>query len=96
MAKQLHKKFSDNQIKELLERYLQGKTKRNDIQKVLGIGKTRFFALVKEYRKDQAAFSVDYCRKNATYKISIEVEENIMAEISEKIRTPAAMYDILF
>jgi len=44
---QLHKKFSDNHIKELIGRYLEGKIKRTNIQKVLGIGKTRFFALVK-------------------------------------------------
>jgi len=28
---QLDKKFSDNQIKELFQRYLEGKIKRNDI-----------------------------------------------------------------
>jgi hypothetical protein len=46
MAKQLHKKFSDDQIKELLERYLGKKIKRAAIEKVLGIGKTRFFELL--------------------------------------------------
>jgi len=81
MAKQLHKKFSDNQIKELIGRYLENKIKRIDIQKVLGIGKTRFFALVKEYRQDPLTFSVDYFRKNATHKISIEVEDSIMTEL---------------
>ena len=55
---QLHKKFSDNQIKELLGRYIEGKIKRTDVQKVLGIGKTRFFTLVKEYKKDPVSFSV--------------------------------------
>ena len=69
MAKQLHKKFSDNQIKELIGRYSENKIKRIDIQKILGIGKTRFFALVKEYKKDPFTFSVDYFRKNATHKI---------------------------
>ena len=79
---QLHKKFSDNQIKELIGRYLEGKIKRADIQKVLGIGKTRFFTLIKEYRQDPLTFSVDYVRKNATHKISIEIEDNIMAELA--------------
>lgn len=79
---QLHKKFSDNQIKELIGRYLEGKIKRADIQKVLGIGKTRFFALVKAYRQDPLMFSIEYTRKNATNKIAFEVEENIMAELA--------------
>ena len=49
MRRQLHKKFSDNQIKELIQRYLEGKVKIDHVQKVLGIGKTRFFALIKKY-----------------------------------------------
>jgi len=79
---QLHKKFSDNQIKELIGRYLEGKIKRSNIQKVLGIGKTRFFALVKTYRQDPLMFSIEYTRKNATNKIPLEVEENIMTELA--------------
>ena len=79
---QLHKKFSDNQIKELVGRYLEGKIKRSNIQKVLGIGKTRFFALVKTYRQDPLMFSIEYTRKNATNKIPLEVEENIMTELA--------------
>ena len=81
MGRQLHKKFSDNQIKELIQRYLEGKVKRDHIQKVLGIGKTRFFALVKKY-KEEPDFSIEYSRKNATNKIPLEVEENIMAELA--------------
>jgi len=82
MAKQLHKKFSDGQIKELIGRYLENKIKRTDIQRVLGIGKTRFFTLVKEYKKDPLTFSVDYFRKNATHKIPLEIEDSIMTELA--------------
>jgi len=81
MARQIHKKFSDTQIKELINRYLEGKVKREHIQKVLGIGKTRFFALLKKYRQEPN-FSIEYIRKNATNKIPPEVEENIMAELT--------------
>jgi hypothetical protein len=79
---QLHKKFSDIQIKELIGRYLEGKIKRSNIQKILGIGKTRFFALIKTYRQDPLAFSIEYTRKNATNKVPLEVEENILAELT--------------
>ena len=58
MAK-LHKKFSDNQIKELLQRYLKGKIKRSGIQKALDIGKTRFFTLVKAYRQNPLTFPLN-------------------------------------
>lgn len=86
MAKQLHKKFSDDQIRELLERYLDKKIKRTDIQKVLGIGKTRFFKLLRDYRDNPVGFSIEYVRKNATNKIAPEVEESIMAELKAEKR----------
>jgi len=79
---QLHKKFSDIQIKEFIGRYLEGKIKRSDIQKVLVIGKTRFFTMVKTYRQDPLMFSIECTRKNAATKILLKVEENIMTEFS--------------
>ena len=60
---QLHKKFTDNQVKELLQRYLNSEIERPYIQQILGIGKTRFFALIKSYQTDPAGFSVQYRRQ---------------------------------
>jgi hypothetical protein len=47
---QLHKKFTGAQVKVLLNAYEQGHISREEIEAILGIGKTRFFALVKKYR----------------------------------------------
>ena len=44
---QLHKRYTDEQIKVLLQGYCQGKMSRADLQEMLGIGKTRFFGLLK-------------------------------------------------
>ena len=38
---QLHKKFTDSQIKELISRYLRKEIKRNYIQDILGIKKEK-------------------------------------------------------
>lgn len=78
---QLHKKFTDSQIKELVSRYLNKEIKRKFVQEILGIGKTRFFELVKNYNKNKDGFSVGYVRKNSTRSIPKEVENNIMAEL---------------
>lgn len=43
--KQLHKKFTDFQIKNLIIQYLKKNVERKNSQKVLGIKKTRFFTL---------------------------------------------------
>jgi transposase len=78
---QLHKKFTCKQVGDLIVRYLAGEIEREYIQEILGIGKTRFFALVKKYRKDPENFSIEYRRKKATRKIPEEVEDNIMKEL---------------
>jgi len=78
---QLHKRFTDNQIKELIERYLKKEIERRYIQEVLGIGKTRFFALVKAYRHDSHTFSLQYTRDTTTRTIPRTVEDNILKEL---------------
>jgi len=67
---QLHKKFTDSQIKEMLQRYLNNEIERPYIQQILGVGKTRFFALLKSYQADPALFSVQYRRQTKTRSIA--------------------------
>ncbi len=78
---QLHKNFTKHQVKELICRYLAKEIERSYIQEILGVGKTRFFALVKNYKKDPENFSIDYKRKKTSRKISKDIEENIMKEL---------------
>ena len=79
--KQLHKKFTDFQIKNLMTRYLKKEVERKDIQKVLGIKKTRFFALIKRLKEDPENFSVSYFRSMPTRTISKDIETNIIKEL---------------
>ena len=69
---QIHKKFTDGQIKELMERYLNKEIERTYIQEILDIKKRRFFALVKNYRNNPATFSIQYTRRKKT-KQSLKV-----------------------
>jgi len=86
IMKQLHKKFNDCQVKDLLTRYLKKKVEREEIQKVLDIKKTRFFALVKRLKDDPENFSVSYFRNIPTRTISKDIETNIIKELNtEKI-----------
>jgi len=81
IMKQLHKKFNDSQVKDLLTRYLKKKVEREEIQKVLDIKKTRFFALVKRLKDDPENFSVSYFRSMPTRTISKAIETNIIKEL---------------
>ena len=79
--KQLHKKFTDYQIKELITRYLKKKIARKYIQEILGIKKTRFFALVKRLKDDPENFSISYSRRIPTRKMDPDIEKNIVKEL---------------
>ena len=78
---QLHKRFPDSQVKELIERYLKNEIERKYIQEVLGIGKTRFFALLRDYHKDPSEFSIQYKRKAKTRQIPQAIEDSIIKEL---------------
>lgn len=77
---QLHKKFTSEQVKVLLKGYSQKLMSRDDIQEMLGIGKTRFFALLKTYRKNPEGFSVAYKRRSSG-RLSAPVEKAIEEEL---------------
>jgi len=77
---QLHKRLSDDQVGVLFRGYCQGLLQRADLQQMLGIGKTRFFALLKRYQEDPVAFSVAYAR-NAPGRLGPTVEAEIQEEL---------------
>lgn len=79
---QLHKRFTDTQVKELLQRYLRKEMEREYIQQILFISKRRFFSLIKQYRENPEGFSIQYNRKAKTRAISQSIEENIIKELS--------------
>lgn len=81
IMKQLHKKLTDYQIKELITRYLKKKIARKYIQEILGIKKTRFFALVKRFKDDPENFPILYSRRIPTRKIDPDIEKNIAKEL---------------
>ena len=79
---QLHKRFTDTQVKEFLSRYLKGEIKRLYLQEVPGIKQRRFWELVKRYQQDPSSFSIHYARRNPTRTIAPAIEKNILKELS--------------
>jgi hypothetical protein len=80
---QIHKNFTDDQIKILLTAYQSGHISRSEIESTLGIGKTRFFALLKQFRGHPDSFSIDYQRASKA-RLSIEAEEKISLELKRE------------
>ena len=77
---QLHKRFSVEQVKMLFESYLHGTIVRAEVEEILQINKTRFFAILKEYRKDPGSFSITYERQTPA-RLSTEVEAAMTGEL---------------
>lgn len=82
MAQQLHKKFNNEQVKDFMKRYINGEIERKYLQELLGVKKTRFFALIKQYKDNPDNFSIQYTRITTTRTISKEIENNILKELT--------------
>lgn len=78
---QLHKNFTDSQVKELMERYLKKEVKRKHVQQILGLKRRRFFILLEKYRANPRGFSIQYTRKQKTRIINPAIEKNILKEL---------------
>ena len=68
MSKQLHKNFTDDQVKSLFEKYSKKEIRLNYILQMLRIKRSRFFELLAKYRKDPDSFSIQYERKTINRK----------------------------
>ena len=98
---QLHKRFTSDQVKELLDRYLKKEVERLYIQAILAIKKRRFFSLINQYREDPQHFSIQYQRATPP-RISPELEQNILKELTiekgliQNKETPLKSYNYSF
>jgi transposase len=98
---QIHRRFTSDQVKELFERYSKKEIERKYIQEILGIGKSRFFMLMSQYRGDPQRFTIHY-ERNTPPRISPEVEQNILKELTIEKRliqdkeTPLKSYNYSF
>lgn len=80
---QLHKRFTDEQIKLLFQSYCQGKISRADLQEMMGVGKSRFFVLLKAYRSNPDHFTIAYNRKTharISPRVETEIEKALLQE----------------
>ena len=77
---QIHKRFTTEQVKVLLRGYCQGTLDRSAIEETLGVGRSRFFALLEQYRCDPDRFSLAY-RRETPPRLPASVEREIEKEL---------------
>jgi hypothetical protein len=78
--KQLHKRYTLEQVKVVLHGYCQGMLSRTEVEALLQINKTRFFALLKDYRSNPDTFSITYQRQTPA-KLTARTEAAIKQEL---------------
>lgn len=78
---QIHKRFTDDQIKDLFQRYFDKTIQRKYIQQLLGIGKSHFFTLAARYKEKPDVFSIAYSRTTNPRQIVPEAEAAILEEL---------------
>lgn len=88
MGKQhVHKRFTNEQVKTILDKYLNREIRAKKAMQYLGIGRTRLFQLAKEYVANKKDFTVAYERSEPTRRLDQAVEKNIVKELKmEKIK----------
>jgi len=88
---QVHKRLSDEQARFVLKQYQAGVLSRTAAQQALGIGKTRFFALLRRYAQQPEGFSVAYHR-SASPRLDVDCVAAIHHELErerELVENPA-------
>jgi len=81
MSKQLHKRFSNEQVKSILAKYTHKEITAKQAITYLEIGRTRFYQLVQSYQDDPLHFSIEYQRLEPTRRLVFSVEQNILKEL---------------
>ena len=82
MGKHLHKRFVEDQVKDIVTKYIEKKLRGKEACRYLGIGRTRLHQLVKDYQSNPDKPVVGYKRSVATRVVKQSIKEHILAELS--------------
>lgn len=84
MGRHLWKLFSDQEVKDVFERYLSQEIGIEQALALLKIRRRQFFKLIKSYRECPGDFSLDHKRTQPSRKIPAEAEAKIMQELTKE------------
>lgn len=81
---QLHKRFSSDQVKMILNLYIMKKMELKEVLNQLSIKKRQFQTILAKYKKDKNNFSIEYSRKHANYRLDKNIDEVIATELTKE------------
>jgi hypothetical protein len=81
MGEHLHKRFDDEFVRSIFKKYVSRELSVQQVLPILGIQRSRFFALLKMFKQDPKNFHLSYHRRSPR-RIPEQVEKRILAELS--------------
>jgi transposase len=102
MTEHIHKRLADEQVRTILQRYLKKEISAEKGMDLLGLKRRGFFKWVKRYKEQGEDFSIGCKRSNEHKRISEEVEQNILKELTtdktliEDFAMPVRFYNYSF
>jgi len=81
MAKQLHKRFTDDQVKLLLDLYLKKVITLQQVLQQLECTESRFYQILRAYRRAPEGFTIAYARHIPQHRLPEEVDQVIREEL---------------
>lgn len=78
---QLHKRFRTEQVKAILDKYIQGELKAKEAYGYLQVSRPRFYQLVEQYNTQGKDFSIAYARQSPPNILDAAIEKNIQKEL---------------
>lgn len=83
MAKlQLHKRFTPEQVKDIVGKFVKKQLRAKEASRYLGIGRTRLHSLVTAYRQDEMSLDLAYKRKTPPHTLKPSIREHILKELA--------------
>src|SRR3989338_2022595 len=102
MTEQIHKRLIDEQVRVILDRYVQKEISALQTMNLLDLKWRQFFEWVKRYKEQGEDFSIECPRSNGHRRISESIEENIFKELNldkaliEDSAMPVSFYNYSF
>jgi hypothetical protein len=83
MSKQLHTRFTDDQLKLILKLYGQRVITLPQALQQLGCSRARFYQLLKHYRQEPDEFTIAYGRHTPQHRLSKKIDQVIYEELEK-------------
>lgn len=82
MAKHLHKRFTGEQVRDIVGKFVERKLRAKEACRFLGIGRTRLHHLATIHRKNPDALDISYSRTSPTNTLNASIKEHILTELA--------------